>query len=253
MSEGYDHAAWRRLRWQWGITALVGVGVAVLGYIALSDWWTRLHGLQWAATAGVVLTYELWLLRRHLDLNRCGTAELLRSSLGVATAVTLIRGLVIAAVAGFLAVPEPTGRAAWLPWGLYAVAVALDWVDGWLARWRGKITLLGAKLDMEFDGVCLLVAALLGNVYGVLPPWYLAVGFMRPAFVAGTWLHRQRGGIVGSLPESAVRRELAAIQMIVCSIALLPVAGPPVSTAISTVAMIPFVGMFVRDFLAVRE
>lgn len=251
MSEGYDPAAWERLRRQWGITAVAAVGVAVMGYIALSDWWTRLHGLRWATAAGVVLTYELWLLWRHLDRNRCETAGLLLDSFGIATAATLVRGLAIAAVAGFIAVPEPVGWAAWLPVGLYVIAVALDWVDGRLARQYGETTLLGAKLDLEFDGLCLLVAGLLGTTYGVLPPWYLAVGLARPAFVAGRWLHRRRGRSVGPIPPSSVRRPLTGLQMVVCSIALLPVVSSPVSTALATVAMVPFVGVFARDFRAV--
>jgi CDP-diacylglycerol--glycerol-3-phosphate 3-phosphatidyltransferase len=251
MSEGYEPAAWARLRRQWALTVLTAVGVAVMGYVALSDWWTRLHGLQWAATAGVVLAYELWLLWRHLDRNRCETTGLLLDSLGIATAVTLARGLTTAAVAGFIAVPEPVGRAAWLPSGLYVITVALDWVDGRLARQYGETTVLGAKLDLEFDGLCLLVAGLLGNAYGVLPPWYLAVGLARPAFVAGQWLHRRRGRSVGPVPPSGIRRPLTGLQMVVCSVALLPVVSPPASTALATVAMMPFVGVFARDFRAV--
>lgn len=70
MSEGYNPVAWARLRRQWGITVLSAVGIAVTGYVSLSGWWTRLHGLRWATAAGVVLAYELWLLWRYLDRNR---------------------------------------------------------------------------------------------------------------------------------------------------------------------------------------
>jgi CDP-diacylglycerol--glycerol-3-phosphate 3-phosphatidyltransferase len=251
MSEGYDPVAWARLRRQWGIAMLTAVGVAVMGYVALSDWWTHFHGLRWTATTAVVLTYELWLLWRHLDRNRCETTGLLLDSLGIATAVTFARGLATAAVAGFITVPEPVGRAAWLPAGLFVITVALDWVDGRLARQYGETTVLGAKLDLEFDGLCLLVGGLLGIAYGVLPPWYLAVGLARPTFVASRWLHRRRGRSVGSVPPSDVRRPLTGLQMVVCSIALLPVVSPPVSTVLATVAMVPFIGVFVRDFHAV--
>lgn len=251
MSEGYDRVARARLRRQWGVTAVVALGVVVVGFTVLSDWWTSGHGLQWTVAAGAVLAYELWLLGRHLDRNRCRAAGLLLDSLGIATAATLARGLATAAVAGFVVVPEPMGRAAWVPAGLYAAAVALDWIDGGLARRYGTTTVLGTKLDLEFDGLCLLVAGLLGNAYGVLPPWYLAVGLARPAFVVGRWLHRRRGGDVGTIPESAVRRQLTGAQMGVCALALLPVVGPPASTALATVAMVPFLGVFARDFLAV--
>jgi CDP-diacylglycerol--glycerol-3-phosphate 3-phosphatidyltransferase len=251
MIERYDPTARARLRRQWGVTALVAIGVAACGYVTLSDWWTSTHGLRWTAATGAVLAYELWLLRRHLDRNRRTEAGLLRDSLGIATAATLARGLATAAVAGFIVIPEPTGRAAWLPAGLYITAVVLDRIDGGLARQYGATTVLGEKLDLEFDGLCLLVAGLLGTAYGVLPPWYLAVGLARPAFVAGRWLHDWRGGTLGTVPPSAVRRPLTGLQMGICSVALLPVVGPPVSTALATVAMLPFLGVFARDFLAV--
>ena len=77
MSKEYDPVAWGRLRRQWGITALTAVAIAIAGYVALSDWWTRLHGLRWTVTAGIVLTYELWILWRYLDQNRCEPAGLL--------------------------------------------------------------------------------------------------------------------------------------------------------------------------------
>ncbi|GAA0455320.1 CDP-alcohol phosphatidyltransferase family protein [Halococcus dombrowskii] len=253
MSEGYDPVAWERLRRQWGLTVLTAVSVAIVGYVFLSDWWTRRHGIQWTVTAGVVLTYELWLLWRYLDQNRCESAGLLLDSLGIATAATLARGLLTAAVAGFIVLPEPTGQTAWLPAVLYVVAVALDRVDGRLARQYGETTMLGAKLDLEFDGLSLLVAGLLGIVYGTLPLWYLAVGLARPAFVIGRSLHRRRGGAVGSIPPSTVRRPLTGVQMFVCSVALVPIVPSTVSIALATVAMIPFVCVFARDFHSVVQ
>ena len=253
MGEGYDPVAWERLRRQWAVTVLTAIGIAIVGYVFLSDWWTRLHGLRWTVTTGIVLTYELGLLWRYLDQNRCEPAGLLLDSLGIATAATLTRGLIIAAVAGFIVLPTPMGHTAWFPAGLYVVAVALDRLDGRLARRYGETTVLGAKLDGEFDGLSLLVAGLLGTVYGTLPPWYLAVGLARPAFVVGGWLHRRRGGSVGSIPPSAVRRPLAGVQMLVCSVALVPIVPSTVSIALATVAMIPFVGVFVRDFRSVVQ
>ncbi|EMA37802.1 CDP-alcohol phosphatidyltransferase family protein [Halococcus hamelinensis] len=253
MSDGFDGIARGRLRRQWGIVGVVGVVGTATGYTVLGGWWTPAHGVRWTLVTAVVLTYELWLLGRHLTENRRADDERLRDTLGIATAATLMRGGALAALAGFLVVPEPTGHALWLPGGLYTVAVALDWIDGWLARRVGTESLLGAKLDTEFDGLGLLIAGLLGHSYGVLPPWYLVVGFARPAFLGGLWLHRRRGGAVGALPESGRRRQLAGLQMGVCSVALLPVVAPSTSIALSTVVMVPFVALFVHDFLAVRE
>ena len=253
MSDGYDRIARGRLRRQWALVAVVAAIGTATGCTVLGGWWTPAHGVRWGLMTAGVVTYELWLLRRYLAENRRADDGQLRDTLGVATAATLTRGGALAALAGFLVVPEPTGHALWLPWGLYTVAVALDWIDGRLARRVGTESLLGAKLDTEFDALGLLIAGVVGLSYGVLPPWYLVVGFARPAYLGGLWLHRRRGGTVGTLPESGRRRQLAGLQMGVCSVALLPLVTPSTSIVLSTVVMVPFVALFARDFLAVLE
>jgi hypothetical protein len=135
MSEGYDPVAWERLRRQWGLTVLTAVGIAIAGYVFLSDWWTRRHGLQWMVTSGVVLTYELWLLWRYLDQNRRESAGLLLDSLGVATAATLTRGLLTAAVAGFIVLPSRRAK----PRGSRQDCTSLRWRStGSTADWHGS-------------------------------------------------------------------------------------------------------------------
>jgi CDP-diacylglycerol--glycerol-3-phosphate 3-phosphatidyltransferase len=253
VSDGYERTRrLARLRRQWSAVALLGAGLTAAGFLLVSDRLTAGDGGRWTLATGGVLAYELWLLRRHLDRNRPPDGGAVAPTLGVGTGVTLARGLAMAAVAGFLALPRPSGALAWAPAGLYALAAALDWVDGRLARWRGQVTALGAKLDAEFDGLGLLVASSLAVSYGTAPVWYLAVGLARPAYVAGLWLHRRRGGRVAPLPSTALRRRLAGLQMLACVGLLAPVTGGTLATALVAAAL-PFLAGFVHDFRTVTR
>ena len=69
---------------------------------------------------------------------------------------------------------------------LAAVALALDAVDGWVARRTGTVSELGARFDMEADAFLILVLS--GFVADSLGGWVLAIGLMRYAFVAAGWV-----------------------------------------------------------------
>ena len=63
-----------------------------------------------------------------------------------------------------------------------AVALALDGVDGKVARRTGTSSALGARFDMEVDAFLILVLSAASPLS--LGPWVLAIGAMRYAFVA---------------------------------------------------------------------
>ena len=69
---------------------------------------------------------------------------------------------------------------------LSAVALAMDLVDGWLARRTGRVSALGARFDGEVDAF--LILALSVYVVPALGAWVLAIGLARYAFLAGEWL-----------------------------------------------------------------
>ena len=66
------------------------------------------------------------------------------------------------------------------------MALALDAVDGWVARRTGTVSALGARFDMEVDAFLILVLS--GYVAPTLGGWVLAIGLMRYAFVAAGWV-----------------------------------------------------------------
>ena len=233
------------LRW----TGAAAIAAFALGgaAAALDARWPTARVARWTAVAVGLAACELALFGYGLDGNRRGPDAPLLPGLGVANAMTLARGLLVAGVGGFLLVDAP-GDLVWAPGALFLGAVALDGVDGVAARRLGRVTALGSFLDMEFDSLGLLAGVLVGIAWGQLPPWYLLAGLARYAFVAGATRRRRRGLPVHSLPDSPRRRVLAVAQMLVVGGALLPVVGPPATWAVATVALVPFLWGFLVDW-----
>ncbi|AZH27114.1 CDP-alcohol phosphatidyltransferase family protein [Haloplanus aerogenes] len=197
---------------------------------------------RWVLVAGVVLAYEVGYLAYHLD---DGTAALALPNL-----VTLVRGGLYAAAAGFLLVP-PAPAVRWAPAVCYGTGIVLDLVDGRLARRRGRTTDLGAKLDLAFDTLGFLVAPLVGVAWGRLPVAYLSLSAARYVYRAGIGWRKRRGQPVSDLPESRVRRPLAALQMGFITVALAPVLPVSVVHPLALVVVAPSLAVFARDYLAV--
>ena len=206
--------------------AVVGFGgqLAVLAVLAGTV------GLGWAGSlAGI--GYGLVVL-----------ALLRRWQLGPADRVTLARatliGCVTALVAESVLRPEPV--ALLVP--LAAVALALDAVDGWVARRTGTVSELGARFDMEADAFLILVLS--GYVAGSLGGWVLALGVMRYAFVAAGWV---LPWMRTELPPRYWRKVVAATQgvlLVVTASGLLP---RPVAVALVVLALALLVESFGHD------
>jgi len=120
---------------------------------ATSQW-----GLFPAVVAGVCWAGQLWYVGYGLDPGRL-TGGFWRRLLGLANVVTLVRGALYAVVAGFVVVPSETALA-WVPALCYGTGVALDKLDGIVARTVGRQTELGRRLDMAFDTFGFVVAPL---------------------------------------------------------------------------------------------
>jgi len=206
---------------------------------------------RWLIGSFSVWVYCLWLLFHHLEDNRARGGDALIPSLGLPTAVTLLRGCLLAAVAGFFFVPIPQGPLVFVPAVGYSLASVLDNVDGRIARAFSRTTRLGARLDMELDAVGILVASAVAIHFGKIPAWYLSIGLARYVFVAGIWWRERHGRVVETLAPSSYRRWLAGVQMGFLSVSL----WPPVPTSL-TFAVAPLFGgitlaMFLRDWLQV--
>lgn len=241
-----------RLRWHWGGISLVYTVFFWLSYLWLSQTWSPEQARWWGLMAAAVLTYGLGVLWTGLRDNRRRGESILLPTLGAGNTLTLLRGLAIGLLAGFLFLPRPTGGLlAWTPAILYTFLSIFDYIDGYVARIRNQATILGEKLDDQFDALGLAVAIGLAVWYEQLPAWYLLLAFSRYLFMAGLWWRRRQGKPVYELPPSHVRRILAGFQMGFMTVVLWPLFSPPGTTLAGIVFAVPFGASFWRDWLAV--
>ncbi|NJN83603.1 MAG: CDP-alcohol phosphatidyltransferase family protein [Caldilineaceae bacterium] len=140
---------------------------------------------------------------------------------------------------------------AWAATLLYTLARLIDYADGYVARVTGSESSLGAILDIEFDGLGLLIAVLLAIQYGLMPLWYLPLALARQLFVLGLWLRTRRGLAVYPLPDSDNRRLIAGYQTGFLAVVLWPIFGPPLTLLASVLFAIPLAFSFGRDWLVV--
>jgi CDP-diacylglycerol--glycerol-3-phosphate 3-phosphatidyltransferase len=239
------------LRRRWWVIAALSIVLLGLGHRLLRAEWHPSSAWRWTLLAALVLAYELTLLWRGLKDNRRRGEVALLPTLGSANLLTLIRGLALGLLAGFLLSPSPSGWLAWLPAILYSLAVVADYLDGYLARITRRATLLGEALDIEFDALGILVATALAVHYKQLPGWYLLLGLSRYLFLLGIWWRRRQGKPVYDLPPSTYRRMVAGFQMSFISVALWPIIYPPATTWAGIMFAVPFTLSFARDWLVV--
>ncbi|SDW27111.1 Phosphatidylglycerophosphate synthase [Amycolatopsis xylanica] len=192
-----EQGAWAGLQ-----VLLLGVLGATAG-LGTAGW---LAGLAYGLATWVLLSYAM---------DRSGTR-----SLGPADRVTLARGVLVGAVTALVA---QRSDATTVLVTFTAVALALDFVDGQVARRTGTASALGARFDMEVDAFLILVLSV--HVAFAHGPWVLAIGAMRYVFVAASWV---LPWLTGELKPSYARKTVAALQgilLVVAASGLLPHAG----------------------------
>ncbi|TCC00354.1 CDP-alcohol phosphatidyltransferase family protein [Micromonospora zingiberis] len=202
-----------------GLAATVGLGVA--GWLA---------GLAYGAVTCLALVRGL----RHADSARLGPADW----------VTMGRGLLVGGVTALVADALIAGRPA--PVAvlvvLTTVALALDAVDGKVARRTRTASALGARFDMEVDSVLVLVLSL--YVAPSVGVWVLAIGLMRYAFLAVSWV---LPWMDAQLPPRYWRKVVAAVQGIMLAVAASQVLPGLATTLLLMLALGLLVESFGRD------
>jgi phosphatidylglycerophosphate synthase len=129
--------------------------------------------------------------------------------------VTLTRAVLIAGVAGLVAdsLGRPVPITALVT--LSSIALALDAVDGQVARGTGTATPLGARIDGEVDAfLILLLSIAVSQDYG---GWVLVIGAARYALLVAGWLIRW---LAAPLPPRYWGKVVAAVQGIVLTVAV---------------------------------
>ncbi|MFG2041436.1 CDP-alcohol phosphatidyltransferase family protein [Dactylosporangium sp. NPDC048998] len=150
---------------------------------------------------------------------------------GAANWVTLTRAGLVGGVAALTADSFTRPAPVTVLCALSAVALALDAVDGHVARRSGGVTALGAKFDMETDAWLILVLSV--YVAQSVGPWVLAIGAMRYVIGVSTWLVPW---LRGPVPPRYWRKVVAAMQGVTLAVAasgLLPLEVATAAVAIS--------------------
>ncbi|HET6530803.1 MAG TPA: CDP-alcohol phosphatidyltransferase family protein [Actinoplanes sp.] len=197
------------------------------------------------ATTG--LTVAGWLAGTAYGICLCGFLAygLHRSGLpamGPANLVTLTRALMVGGVTAMVvsAVERPVHQAALVT--LIGVALALDGVDGQVARRTGSTTKLGARFDMEVDSFLVLVLSVF--VGSTLGWWTVLIGAYRYLFVAASWL---RPWLTAPLPARFSRKVVAATQGVVLVVATAGLLPGPAARAGLAAALAVLTWSFAKD------
>jgi phosphatidylglycerophosphate synthase len=162
---------------------------------------------------------------------------------GPANAVTSLRALLVAGVAGLIGEPH-TPEVAWAAVFLGSAATVLDGFDGWLARRTEMISQFGARFDVEVDALLIQLLAILAWRHGKAGAWVLFSGLLRYLFVAAGWAFEW---MRGPLSPTVRGKVTCIVQIAGLLIALSPIVASPRSDAVAAAALIALAGSFALD------
>ena len=225
------------------ITSILSVAAltAVLGgVLAQHAGWPQRHVVAgWLAYAVLGAVVAL-----------AASARLGRAPFGLANQVTLLRAGLVCLIGGALLASGQAPLMSWSLAGLIATALALDAVDGWLARRLRLATAFGARFDVEVDALLLLILTVLVWQADRVGVWVLAIGLLRYGFVvAGQLAPRLRA----PLPPSRRRKVVAAQQGVTLLLCLLPPVAGWLASAAAAVALICLALSFAVDVLGLAR
>lgn len=192
------------------------VGVSVPG---------GLVGLGCAALAVGLLSYAL---------VRCNAKVL-----GPADLVTLLRAVLVGGVAALVADSFVHSIPVGVLTTLAVVALALDAVDGRVARRTGTASAVGARFDMEVDAVLVLLLSV--YVARSLGLWVLAIGSVHYMLVVARWA---LPWLRGEMPPRYWCKVVAAVQGIV----LTTVAAGVLPRIVAVLALVAVGALLIESF-----
>jgi phosphatidylglycerophosphate synthase len=215
-----------------GMIAQVLLVAALAGVVARSGVDLSAGGWVAGVSSAVIVNAAL---ARGLSSYRC-------DRLSPADWVTLARASIAVGIAALVAASFVQTVPVGLLVGLAVVALALDAVDGWVARRTRTARMLGARFDGEVDAFLILVLSV--YVARSVGAWVLAIGAARYAFAAAglmlPWLREP-------LPPRFWRKVVAATEGVVLTIAAAGVLPPPVNVTALVVALVLLAESFGRD------
>lgn len=218
--------------------ALVAVALTVAGLAAL------IGVLPFASPQAPALAFGLFALVCLLVFERLPTHHP-HARFGAANSITLLRAAGVAAFAALAAEPRLlAGDTAWWAVGAAAAILALDGIDGVLARRQRTVSAFGARFDMEVDALFILVLAALDLALDKAGPWVLGLGLMRYAFLAAC---RLLPTLRAPLPPSLRRKAICVFQIATLTLLLAPPIAPPISAGLAALAFAVLTASFATD------
>jgi phosphatidylglycerophosphate synthase len=176
-----------------------------------------------------------------------GIDSLGRNRFGLANTVTALRAGMIAAVPALIAAPgRLDGAFGWAVIGVALIALALDGLDGRIARRRHEASAFGARFDMEVDAAFVLLLSVLVATSGRAGVWIVLAGLMRYLWVAAGWLWPL---LRGPVPPSLFRKSVCVVLILLLISALLPIMPPILAPLPCAVGLILLLASFGRDLL----
>ena len=167
--------------------------------------------------------------------------------LGAANQITLVRATLVVPVAALTLQPAPpTAGALWWIVAISSVALALDGVDGLVARRRGQETRFGARFDMELDAFLMLVLSVLVWRTARVEAWVLLIGALRYLFVVAGWRWPR---LTAELPASLRRKAICVVQGIGLIVCLAPIVPPELASRAAAGALALLVYSFAVDVI----
>jgi phosphatidylglycerophosphate synthase len=152
--------------------------------------------------------------------------------LGPASWVTLVRATLAVGVAALTADSFAGDTPVALYVTLAAITLALDLIDGWLARRSGTESALGARFDGEIDAFLILALSVYAaSTYGA---WVLVIGAARYVYLVGEWL---LPWMRAPLPPRRWRKVVTAVQGIVLTVAAADVLSRAVTLVLVVAAL----------------
>jgi phosphatidylglycerophosphate synthase len=166
----------------------------------------------------------------------------------LADQVTLARAALVGALTALVASSYRRPVDVTLLVVMAALALALDSVDGWLARRTNSESALGARFDMEVDAFLILVLS--AYVARSLGAWVLLIGLGRYLLLAAAavwpWLRRET-------PPRYWAKVVAAIQGIVLTVVAAQVLSRPIEMLVTATALILLAESFTHQVVTLAR
>lgn len=231
-NERHGRAAGRSVLMKQTVLAVVAAGIVLLAINAYIASVATLGMTSALISSAIYTTVGAIVLSRIMSFHP-------HRVFGWPNTVTLSRAVLAALVAGYTAeislwAVQPSVALATTFAVLASVAVALDGLDGWLARRVGPRSAFGARFDMESDALLIMILSVLAVVLGKAGFWILMIGGLRYAFVGASYLF---AWIDRPLPPSFRRKVVCVVQGVVLCVLAFPVVSGPVGSVLGAIAL----------------